>query len=157
MHRAPGGNRWTYWCESPLRTFMLRREKRTSTITILLWRDRCYHPFALLQWRLLKLGILSQLLQNVFHNASAFIDVSHFTTTKNHRHLHFIFVLQETDRLTDFCLNIMLTCLRSQAYLFCLRLMRALPRFLALFVFVFAEVHNATYRRFFVRCYFHQI
>ncbi len=86
--------------ESPQPTDWSGRENRTIRIRcrlwvpmewavererarVLLWRDGGDHPFALLQRRLFQFGELSQFLQNVFHDPSAFVDVSHFTTAEN--------------------------------------------------------------------------
>ena len=101
------------------------------------------HPFALLQRRLFQLGELSQFLQDAFHNTSAFVDVSHFTTAENNGNLNFVFVLEETDRLSNFRSDIVFAGLWPKSNFFGFGLVGALPRLLAFFVLVLAEVHNS--------------
>ncbi len=43
-----------------------------------------------------QLSKLQQFLNNIFHYAATFFDVSHFAATKNYGHLDFVLVLQET-------------------------------------------------------------
>lgn len=152
--------------ESPQPTDWSGRENRTIRIRCrlwsqwngrlragagrLLWRDGGDHPFALLQRRLLQFGKLSQFLQDVFHNPPAFVDVSHFTTAENNGNLYFVFVFEETDRLTNFGSDIVLAGLWPKSNFFCFGLVGALPRLLTFFVLVLAEIHDSADGRLFV-------
>ena len=96
-------------------------------------------------------------MQNVFHDASSLVNVSHFTTSEDHGDLNFIFVLEEANRLSDFRIDIVLASLGAKSNFFCFGLVGTLPRLFAFFVFVFAEVHDAANRWLFVGCNLDQI
>ena len=77
----------------------------------------------------------------------------HFTSFEDHRHEHFVFVLQESLSLLDLKFNIMVARFRSKANLFRLRLVSVgRPSSLLIFlVLVLAEVHDSANRRLFRR------
>ena len=119
--------------------------------------NRGDHSLALLQRRLFQFGELSKLLQDVFHNASSLIDVSHFTAAENHGNLDFIFVLEEADCLSDFGADIVLAGFGAESNFFGFGLVGTLPGLFAFFVFVLAEVHDAANGWLFVGCNLDQI
>ena len=102
--------------------------------------------------------MLFELSNDALHHFFAFVDVSHLATTKQNRDLNFVFVVEKSNRLFDFELDIVLARFRPHANLFQLCLMRfVLVRTLILFILEFAIVHDATNRRIGVRSDFYKI
>lgn len=112
---------------------------------------------ALLERWLLELRILRQIVEDMFHDATAFIDVGHFSASEHHRDYDLVLVLQKPDGLAYFRFDIVIASLRTQADFLGLRLVCLLSGLFILLVLVLAEVHDSTNRWSLVRSYFHQI
>ncbi len=121
--------------------------------------DRANHTLAKLLWSRFKFAEFEQFLDDVFHHASAFFDVSHFSAAEDDRYLHLVLVLQESNGLFDLKPDIVFTGLGAQSNFFSLAVMAStLAMFLfAFFVFVLPVVHDAAHGRFFIGCDFNQI
>src|SRR6187397_3104236 len=117
----------------------------------LLWTHRADHAFSHLLRSLLYFSKCRELSNNRFHVLAAFFDVGQFSAAEHQRDLHLVFLLQEPNRLLHLEIDVVLTCLWAQANFFDLGVMRMLVRFLLLFVFVLAVVHDPAYGRAFVR------
>jgi len=123
----------------------------------LFWAENRQHAFALLLRLLLKLPVLGKCFENIFHDASTFVDMCHFATVKDHHHLDFIFMLQETDRLSDFRIDIVLAGFRSKTNFFSLGLVALTASLLTLLVLILAEIPDSTNRRIFIWSDFYKI
>lgn len=125
----------------------------------LLGSQRANHALAELLRAGLKFTEFEQLLHDIFHHASAFLNVSHFSAAEDDGDLNFVLVLQESLRLVDFETDVVLTCFRSQANLLCLAVM-AVPLamlFLAFVVLVLAVIHDTADGWFFSGSHFNQV
>ena len=111
----------------------------------------------MLSGRGFKFADFHEFRDDALHHFSAFLDVRHLATAKQHSDLHFVFVLEETLRLFHLEFDIMVAGLRSQPDFFRFRVMSAPTLLLVLFVLVFAVVHDAANRGIFVGGDFDQI
>jgi hypothetical protein len=116
----------------------------------LLGPKNCQHPLTLLLRLLFEFSVFRKSLDDVFHHLSTFVDVSHFATMEDYHDLDFVLVLQETDSLADFGINIVLTSFRAKSNFLGLGLMALPACLLASLIFVLAEIHDSANGWFFV-------
>ena len=122
-----------------------------------LGRNRADHSSPVLLGRRFELAEFEQLFDYTIHHLPAFFDMSHLTTSEEHRHLDLVLVLQEANRFLHLEANVMLTCFRSESNLLGPRVVAVLVSFLLLFVLIFAVVHDSANRGPFVRCHLNKI
>ena len=101
-------------------------------------------------------AVVQQFLDHVLHDASAFLDVSHFTTAKQHGHLDLVLVFEKVLRLLHLETNVVIARLGTKANLLGLGVMSNLARLLHFLVLVLAIIHDSTNRRSIVGSHFHQ-
>ena len=102
--------------------------------------------------------MLRESFDDRLHHLSAFVDVSILATTKQHRYLNFVVVLQKPDRFFDFEADVVLTSFGANTNFFQLGLMRfVFGLTLLLFVIEFSKVHNPTDWRFRIAGHFDQV
>ncbi len=123
---------------------------------------RCHggnHSFPILLGRCFNLPHLGQLGDHRLHDLGAFFNVCQFAATEEDGDLHLVFVLQETLRLFDFEIDVVLASLRAEADFLSLGLVSVIAAVLLLVLFVLelAEVHNAADGWLFIRSHFHQV
>jgi len=97
-------------------------------------------------------------LDDPFHDLHTFFDMGHLAAAKKNGHLHFVFVIQETNCFFDFKVDVVFARFWSQANFFQFRLMSfVLAGAFAFFVSEFAVIHDAANRRSGIRRDFYQI
>jgi hypothetical protein len=105
------------------------------------------HTPPMLHWRLFDFAMFGQIFDDLVHDSTTFINVSHLTAAKLDGDLDFVFVIKKLLSLIYFEINVMFSRLWPQAYFFCFRAMRGvLVRLFLFFVFVFTVIHNPTNR-----------
>lgn len=119
--------------------------------------DRAHHATASSLGRGFELAELGEFLDHTFHDLLAFFDMRHLATTKQHRDLDLVLVLQERYGLFDLKVDIVLASLGPQPDLFRFRRVTVLVSLLLFLVLVLAIVHDFTDRRLRVRCHLDQI
>lgn len=123
----------------------------------LLRSNRADHASSVLRGGGFDLAEFHKIRDDLVHDFSTFLDMSHFPSPKDNRHLDFILLLQELDGSFDLEFDVVLARLRPQSDLFGLDLMGAMARSLFLFVFVLAKIHDSTHGRTLVWCDLDQI
>ena len=84
----------------------------------------------------------------MLHHFAALFDMGHFASAEHHGDLHFIFVIEKTDRLFHFKVDIVLTGFGAKPNFLELGLMSlVLGRLFAAIVSELSVVHDATYGR----------
>ena len=100
------------------------------------------HPFPHLLGTLLDFPEGREFGHYGLHDLATLFDVSQLTPAKHKRDLHFVFLLQEADRLFHLEIDVVLTGFGAETNLFDSGVMGVLVGLLFLFVFVLAVVHD---------------
>lgn len=133
---------------------------RTSPEFILarsLRRDCADHAPPMLLRDNLNLAKFGQLLDDILHDAPALLHVRHLASTKDHRHLNLVLVLEEPRRLLHLEADVVFSGLGAKADFLRLGVTLILAGFFLLLVLVLAVVHDAAYGRPLIRSHLDQI
>ena len=80
--------------------------------------DRAEHSSRLLRWTAFDFAVLFELRDDVLHHFAALFDMCHLATSELNGDLHLVIVLEESDRLFDFKIDIVLARLGTHTDLF---------------------------------------